>query len=255
MGAAVTTPDRGRGCERPRKGFLTEPVSAVSSLAFVAGGAIVMRTAQVGASRLPYAALVAGIGLGSFVQHGPNPRWADLAHDLPLAGTLAFVAADAAADLTDAPRREWWWAGPTLALVPLIVAAPTKADLVQAGIAAAAVGLTLARARQRPQARRRTAWALGLLAVGGTVEVLSQDGMPLCDPDSALQGHAAWHVLSAAALAVLAPVIGARPRDQVGGQGLEPAIGLPPERTLRHRLQQRRQHPGPTDERHGVGAP
>lgn len=215
MGVAVTQPDRGRGCEQTTDGFLTEPVSALSSLAFVAGGATVIRTAPGGSSRRPYGALVTGIGLGSFVQHGPNPTWADLAHDLPLAGTLAFVAADAAADLTDRPRREWWWAGATLTLVPLIVRAPAKADLVQAGMAALAVGLTLARARQRPQVRRRIAWAVGLLAVGGTVEVLAQDGKPLCDPDSLLQGHAVWHLLSAAALTVMAPLMEARPTGTV----------------------------------------
>lgn len=38
-----------------------------------------------------------------------------------------------------------------------------------------------------------------LFAAGLAVYRLSRTGGPLCDPDSLLQGHAAWHVLSAAA--------------------------------------------------------
>lgn len=192
----------GPGCEPYLDGFLQEPVAALSSVAFVAA-AWLCRPA-----RAPYAVLVAGIGVGSFVQHGPDPRFADLAHDLPLAGTLAFVAADALARLTGRPFRSWWWGVPTVALVPLILARPVAADLVQVGIAVVAVLLSLARARLYPPVRRRILLSLGLLAVGGVVGRLSVAGGPLCDPDGLLQGHAVWHVLSAAALVVLAPALG-----------------------------------------------
>lgn len=43
------------------------------------------------------------------------------------------------------------------------------------------------------------------LLVGGAaivVNVLTRTGAPLCHPDSVLQGHAAWHVLTAVALAL-----------------------------------------------------
>lgn len=199
-------PGRGRGCERLRPGLLSEPASAVSSLVYL-GAAALCRPAPPA-----YVALVAGLGVGSFVQHGPNPPGADLVHDLPLAGTLAFVAADCAADLSGRPRAALWWAAPTLALVPLVVRAPRAADTVQAGMATAAVLLALARARRRPGSRRRIGWALAVLGVGATIGTLSQGGGPLCDPESLLQGHAAWHVLSATALVVLAPVVGRRVR-------------------------------------------
>jgi len=48
------------------------------------------------------------------------------------------------------------------------------------------------------------ALAAGALALGGLVHGLSRTGGPLCRPKSLLQGHAAWHVLSAAALAAWA---------------------------------------------------
>lgn len=195
----------GPGCEPYLDGFLQEPVAAVSSLVYVVA-ALLCRPAPA-----PYVVLVAGIGIGSFVQHGPNPPFADLVHDFPLAGTLLFVAADAAARLTGRTRRWWWWSVPLVALAPLILGAPAMADLVQVGIAAAAIGLTLARTRVQPKSRRRVLIALGLLAVGGVVGRLSVSGGPLCYPDSLLQGHAIWHVLSAAGLVVLAPVLtGAR---------------------------------------------
>lgn len=146
-------PGPGPGCERPGDGWLAEPVSAVTSLAFVVAALVVLVRGRAPRGRTGtggYVLLVAGTGLGSFVQHGPDPAWSDVA-----------------------------------------------------------VVLTAARARSVPEVRRRTAVAIGLLAVGGLVGTLSRAGGPLCDPDSLWQGHAAWHVLAATALAVLAPTLGA----------------------------------------------
>jgi hypothetical protein len=197
---------------------LAEPVSAVSSLAFVVAGAAIVALRRRGTAprhdrgrartTATYAALVAGIGVGSVIQHGPDPVWSDPAHDLPLAATVAFLAADAAATPAGRRRRWWWWAVPTVALLVVVVTLPRAGDLAQAAVAAVAVVLTVARARVVPEHRWAVAWALGLLAVGATIGTLSRTGGPLCDPDSLWQGHAAWHVLAAAALVVLAPVVG-----------------------------------------------
>lgn len=212
-------------CEPLADGLLQEPVAAVSSLAFVVSGAVIAaqyRRAQrratadgavrtrAGRRALGYPALVAGIGIGSFVQHGPDPAYSDLVHDLPLLATLAFVAADSAAALTRRHRHGWWWAVPTVALVPLILAAPRAGDLAQVAVAAVAVVSTLLRARNRPSERRPISWAVSLLAVGSLVGTLSRAGGPLCVPDSLWQGHAVWHVLAAMALVILAPVVQAR---------------------------------------------
>jgi hypothetical protein len=43
-----------------------------------------------------------------------------------------------------------------------------------------------------------------VLAVGGVVHAGTRTGRPWCRPDSRWQGHAAWHLLSATAVAVLA---------------------------------------------------
>ena len=71
-----------------------------------------------------------------------------------------------------------------------------------------AVALTVLRARAYPSQRRPIGWAVALLAVGGLIGTLSGAGGPLCDPQSLWHGHAAWHVLAATALVVLAPVVG-----------------------------------------------
>lgn len=218
----------GPGCEVLHAGFLAEPVAAVTSFAIVVAGLVILvsertlarrrradgtpGTAPNQPSARGYATLVAAVGVGSFVQHGPNPPWADLAHDLPLLAVLAFVAADAAADLTGRARRWWWWAAPTLAAVPLIVLTPRPADLAQVGVAVVAVALMLRRARIRPTVRTRIAVAIALLAFGGVIGTLSRSGGPLCVPESLWQGHGLWHVLVAVALVVLAPVIDHRGR-------------------------------------------
>ncbi|MDD9205261.1 hypothetical protein PU560_02125 [Georgenia sp. 10Sc9-8] len=211
--------ESGPGCEVLQDGLLQEPIAAVTSLAFVVAAVVVLLLERgtgnrAGPSRrgsrgslLIYVALVAGVGIGSLIQHGPDPVWSDPAHDVPLLATVAFVGADAAAALTGRRRAWWWWALPTVALMPLVVALPRPGDVAQVAVAVVAVVLTLARAWTFPAVRRRIGWAVALLAAGGVLGALSRADGPLCDPTSLWQGHAVWHILAAVALVVLAPVV------------------------------------------------
>jgi hypothetical protein len=65
------------------------------------------------------------------------------------------------------------------------------------------VGLVAWREVVRRGPRRRVAYraALALAAAGAAGWWLGRTASPWCDPDSLLQGHAAWHLLGAAALA------------------------------------------------------
>ncbi|MCM0638837.1 hypothetical protein [Cellulomonas wangsupingiae] len=199
----------GPGCESSAAGPLVEPVSAVTSLAFVVAAVVVVALRRRAGLPVPwaYVVLVAGVGVGSVVQHGPDPAWSDPAHDLPIVGVLCFLAADAAAALRRAPRRWWWWAVPTAVLMVPVVAWPRAGDLAQVGVAAVTAVLLLARAHREPAVRWRVAVALAVLGTGALVGALSRTGGPLCDASSVLQGHAVWHLAAAAALAVLAPLV------------------------------------------------
>jgi len=216
----------GPGCEPISHGFLREPVSTYSSLAFVVAAVVIVllgRRRRRSLERAPgpvearepsstaYAVLVAGIGLGSVVQHGPNPFWADLARDLPLAATLIFIIADSVADLAGRSRVWWWWALPTALLAPVIHFFPQPGDMAQGAVSVVTVLLGVYRAYRRPALRRPIIWTVALLATGGILEILSSPGWPLCDPETRWwYGHAVWHAFVAAGLAALAPALGWR---------------------------------------------
>lgn len=220
--------DVGPGCEPATGGLLREPVSAWSSLTFVAAAVVIevlaRRRRRVGPGSaddpggdvveppsLTYAVLVAGIGVGSVVQHGPNPPWADVAHDLPLLATLVLIAADAVADLAGRHRRWWWWVVPTALLAPVIHLLPDEGDMAQGVMATIAVLLNLERARRRAALRRPILWTIALLGAGGILQLASRPGAPLCFPESAWwYPHAVWHTVVAAALAILAGALGLR---------------------------------------------
>ncbi|WP_265522946.1 hypothetical protein [Oerskovia flava] len=210
MGASV-----GSACEHSGGAPWAEPLSTATSLAFVAVGLALWltrtRRSDAGAppgTQLAFALLVALVGVGSVVQHGPAPSWNPVAHDPPLFGVLALVAADALADLTGRRMRTWWWLVPTLGCVVLAAVSTTGSMIAQVVTAVVAVGASLLRAWWRPAVRARLLTAMALLAVGSAVGTLSRTGWLLCDPGSWFQGHALWHVLAAAALWVLAPTLG-----------------------------------------------
>jgi hypothetical protein len=206
-------------CERHLTGFLGQPANAITSATFVVAGAGIVVAARRGGIRseapvrdrqtVVFALLVSGIGVGSFIQHGPNPDWQAYAHDLPLAAAMLFVATDAVSDLTGRELSPEWWLVPTVAMVPIVTLGATASTIVQAAMATAAIGLNLVRARVRPALRRTLYAALATVAAGALIGTLT-DRTALCQPDSLLQGHAAWHVLAAAGLWWLAPAIGAR---------------------------------------------
>ena len=150
-------------CERLGDGFLAQPVNALSSLAYVAVGAELMVRAWQQRSR----------------------RWPSVA----LAAFGAVVAAEGVGSVgfhgpgdSVSHRLHDAGIGGTLAFV------------------AATEVIALVRRPRRARTRRRLAIAAALLAAATVVNLLSRTGDPLCDPDSLLQGHAVWHVLTAAAL-------------------------------------------------------
>lgn len=201
-------------CELYRAGFWGQRADSFTSIAFVvAAGAIAVRgqrrqhaPGQLGRVYV-FAVLVAGVGVGSVVQHGPNPEWQAYAHDLPIAALLAFVAADAAGDLLERRLAAWWWIVPTAVMVPLVALGPLASAIGQGVLGVAAIGLSLLRARFRPALRPRLLTGLAILGAGALIGTLTER-TSLCEPAAVLQGHAVWHVLAAFALWWISPVIG-----------------------------------------------
>jgi hypothetical protein len=66
----------------------------------------------------------------------------------------------------------------------------------------ALVALGLAQAARNAGDRRPRPEAAALTVAASALHAASRSGRPLCRPDSLLQGHALWHVVSAAALVV-----------------------------------------------------
>lgn len=159
----------GTDCERIGAGWLAQPANAVSSLAYVAAGAWMLRRAAAPGTDswlLTGAGVaLAAIGAGSVAFHGPQPAWAATAHDAAIWSLPAVVVAHTA------------WRGVVSRRFGAVRLGDRRWRMV---LVWAAAGLAAYRA-------------------GGT-------GSAWCRPESLWQFHAAWHALSAAALgnAVLA---------------------------------------------------
>lgn len=207
-------------CDQHRIGFLEQPASAITSAAFVVAAAGILagrpRESDTPAreQQTVFGLLVAGIGVGSFVQHGPHPAWQAYVHDLPLAAVLVFVATDAVCDLSGRELPRAWWLAPSVAMVPVVAAGPGASTAAQVAFGAAAIALNVLRAVRRPALRAAVLTALGTVTAGAVLGRLTGRGGG-CSPESLVQGHALWHLLAAAALWRLAAAVGARRRSVV----------------------------------------
>lgn len=183
-----------------------QPALLASSAGYIAAGLFVLWWAR---GNRQFWLLAAGLvlaGLGSMDYHGPAIGPEPQLHDGSLA--LALIAA-LNIDLTHLqirPRmRRWGLLALTATALLAIGVFPGWSPALAAVAAVGLVGAELAVYRRRLRTPRPALWAgLGCLAVGVLVFSLSRTGGPLCDPQSLLQGHAVWHVLTAAALALWA---------------------------------------------------
>jgi hypothetical protein len=194
-------------CEEIRPGLLAQPANAVSSLAYVAAGAWVggLGVRQGRPAAEAFGGLLATVGVGSVLYHGPCPPGAQQAHDASLAAALGVVVLHNTAAVTGRAglvRGGIQLATGVAAALPVLPSAKFTNPVV--GVLGAAAVATEGVARKLGRPLGPAAVAAGTLALGGLVHGLSRTGGPLCRPRSLLQGHAAWHVLSAAALAAWA---------------------------------------------------
>jgi hypothetical protein len=157
-------------CERLHDGLIAQPVNTASALAFVAVGA-----------------WLAGRG-----------RRADAGPGRP--GQIGFGLVVVAAGVGSVDYH-----GPGSPAARLLHDGALYA--VAGFVAWREVARRVGRARLDPRRRAAYQAALAAAAIGAACWWLGHTGSPACDPDSLLQGHAAWHLLAAAALACWAVAV------------------------------------------------
>ena len=201
-----------------------QPVLAVSSLAYVIVGLWVLiwglRNNRVNRwETVLFAGALMAAGLGSADYHGPAIGPEPLLHDGGLALALVVAFGIDLRTLGFAARPiVWWLAGGTTILLGVIAIIPVASPAL-AGVAA--LGLVIAEIliyRRSLRTIQPAFWVgVGALAIGVVVFSLSRTGGPWCQPDSWLQGHGLWHVLTAVALGcwgyVSLPRVPADPRS------------------------------------------
>ena len=188
-------------CEVRDDWFVAQDVNAWTSAAYAVVGVVI--GALVVRRRLPpafaaLAAVTALEGLGSWLYHGDSGDVAQFLHDVPLVAALAFVAGWHVGRIFDASER-----GAVAGLVvgaaagAAVWAAAPGATSVVVGIVVAATVVAEIVARRRGAPAVWTVPLLVLVGVAGAVWFTGSTDSPLCDEQSWLQPHGAWHVLTA----------------------------------------------------------
>lgn len=188
---------------------LAQPANAVSSVAYVAAGLwLLARATRHGGAeartQAVYGLALTSVGVGSIAFHGPQPAGARLVHDLTIAAVFAVVAGRGARVLLGRSEQVGLLiaAGLTAIAGVVMAARPDAGPPVNAVLAGSAVAMEtrLHWTGRRPRRARLLGVAAGALVAGGVVNALGRTGGPWCDPTSLFQGHAMWHLLTAAAL-------------------------------------------------------
>ena len=192
-------------CELARPDGIAQPADAWSSLAFVVAGvaAVVLPGPAARPERvlvpLLAVALVA-VGIGSFAFHATLTLWGQFVDVLPMYAVGCVLLAGALVRLRRVTPRVAVLGGVSLlvALGVLLSVLPESRRVLFAAVLLPGIVLELVATRGRVGGARWLHVGLGLLVTAYVLWLLDQWGV-LCDPTSPLQGHAAWHVLGAAA--------------------------------------------------------
>jgi Ceramidase len=199
----------GSDCEHIGQGLLAQPANTLSSLAYVIAGALLLWRAlalsrpRARITLTVFSLTVVGVGVGSAVFHGPMPGWGRFAHDLSIAAVLAFIIGYGAAVARSAPVSAGlaFFGGLVGASAVVLAVWPDASNALDAVLVVGAVGAEVAAVRSRAgrDVGYGRLWIVGAaaLAVGALLNALGRTDAPLCDPDSIVQLHAVWHVLTA----------------------------------------------------------
>ncbi len=209
----------GGDCERRVAGLFGQPTNALSSLAFLAVGLWIVRRGRRAAGHRSeltvFGLAVAANAVGGLLFHGPEWPGARWVHDASILSVLLFIVVFDLARLLG--RAASWTVGAyavsllALGLVLALAPGATYATFAALSVTAGAMEVAEYR-RELPVVRaegltaRRLArlGVLVALALAATAFFVGRSGAPLCNPLSAFQWHAVWHVLAAMAMGLYA---------------------------------------------------
>ncbi|GGS38285.1 ceramidase domain-containing protein [Actinokineospora fastidiosa] len=206
-------------CERTGPDFWSEPVNALTNVAFLIAAVLAYRHLLRQSTRPPtlvaLVVLLTAIGVGSFTFHTVATRWAATLDTTPiLLFMLAYVVAFAR-HFMGAPWRWAWVAAPVFVVFSIGVNA--LVDL--GGYAPALLGLLImsgiAAFRRMYGYARAYLGIAGLFAVSLTLRTIDESvcgWLPLGT-------HFLWHVLNATVLYLVIRVAADRSANQVAGIG------------------------------------
>ena len=213
-------------CEAIGPGIAAQPANAWSNAGFVLVGLLILADAgrRFGAGRMArdvrtawlYGSVAVFLGVGSFAFHGSMRAWGGYIDVLSMHAFIAFVLAY---DLGRIHRWSWgrfvsWFVVLLTAFAAAIGIVPPEHGKTLFGVFVLIVLLVEAAVsypRMRPWAPirldpRRIPWfwtGLGLFIVATIIWNLSRTGGVWCEPESLVQGHAVWHLLTASSVGAL----------------------------------------------------
>jgi hypothetical protein len=210
-------------CETVREGPVGQPANTASDLGFVVAGLFIAWRAgrrlapdsahpfrrRAGPAVL-YSQMTVFMGPGSMFFHGAMTDWGGRLDGLSMylfilyvitwqvsrsweLGERGFFALYGVLSLAFGLERTWG----SQSSLPIFGGLVTAAVLLEILVAVPVARLPLGRRRDRVLARRWLFLGLGLFCTALAIWWLTDSGRPLCDPDSWLQGHAVWHLLTA----------------------------------------------------------
>lgn len=215
-------------CERFRDGVVQQPSNSFSNVGFILAGlwvgwrAMLDRRAQIASGRPApnrmrasnlaptlYASIGVLLGPGSMAMHASSTYWGGRLDVMSMFVWASFAIVYGWARLRDATAGAFLGAYLALAifLCGLVVGVPAMDINIVFGVLVVGFGvIEFVIHRERRDADADVRWLVaagGLFLLAFAIWIPSRTGGPLCDPDSLVQGHAAWHLLDAAAVACI----------------------------------------------------
>ncbi len=198
-------------CEAIGGGDLAQPANAISSLVFSVVGIAIWLWASRATGwerrfRIVFGGALVLTGIGSYLFHGPQSAGSQFAHDITFLAALVILGVTNIARVLGWPERTSWG---LISIVILSFAGvlwiwPSATNaLMVLSVLTIVVGEILIRRRGSGSGQWYAVTVIALVVAAASF-LVGRTGSPLCDPESILQGHALWHLASAAAVGAYA---------------------------------------------------